>query len=238
MHLGAVAPELQVKQVIIPYAASVQGAFGLMSADVVHEYRTTQLISLPVKVEIVNNIFQKLIDKTRGQLQSEGFAEQHIRTHRSIDIRYRHQIHELTTPIEVQTRLSESDLANVCHTFKRLYEERYGKGSGPDEGEIEMVAFRVRGTGLIRRPALGVYELAGSDPAAGYIETRKIYLYTEKSKGMVNARGYHFEKLLPGNEIVGPAIIWSPITTVLVNLGHRARLDRYKNIWLTWSEPV
>jgi N-methylhydantoinase A len=39
MHLGTVAQELQMQQAIIPYAASVQGAYGLSVADVVHESR-------------------------------------------------------------------------------------------------------------------------------------------------------------------------------------------------------
>jgi N-methylhydantoinase A len=234
MHLGAVAQELQVKQVIIPYAASVQGAFGLVSADVTHEYQTTRPMLLPVKVEIVNDMFQQLIDKTRRRLQAEGFADQNMLIRRSIDMRYRYQIHEMTTPLDGQDSMSQSNLAEACHTFAGLYEERYGKESGQSESDIEMVAFRVRGTGLIRRPELGVYQLAGPDPKAGYVETRKIYLCTEEFKGTVEAKGYNFEKLLPGNEIDGPAIIWSPITTILINPGHKARLDSYKNIVLTW----
>jgi N-methylhydantoinase A/oxoprolinase/acetone carboxylase beta subunit len=75
---------------------------------------------------------------------------------------------------------------------------------------------------------------AGPDPTAGLVEARQIYIHGEQFKGMVTANGYDFEKLFPGNEIVGPAIIWSPITTVLVNPGQWAKLDRYKNIVLTW----
>src|SRR5437870_11514665 len=97
-----------------------------------------------------------------------------------------------------------------------------------------MVTFRVRGTAVLGRPHLREYASAGTEPTAGFVEARQVYIHTEQLKGMVTAQGYDFEKLFPGNEIVGPALIWSPITTILVNPEQRARLDRYKNIVLTW----
>jgi N-methylhydantoinase A len=234
MHLGAVAQELRMQQAVIPYAASVQGAYGLSVADVVHEYQVTQPMSWPGHAATVDEIFGTLRAKTKEQLQSEGFAEPDILVHQSIDVRYKHQIHELSVPVEVQAGIGESDLTRVGHTFTRLYEERYGKDSGHSEGGIEMVTFRVRGTGILRRPHLREYESAGPDPIAGFVEARQISIHTEQFKGIVTANGYDFEKLFPGNEIIGPAIIWSPITTVLVHPEQRARLDRYKNIVLTW----
>ena len=235
MHLGAVAQELQTQHVLIPYAASVQGAYGLSVADVVHEYQVTQPMAWPIPVGSVNHIFHTLRVKTRQQLRSEGFADQDILIQQSIDIRYKHQIHEITTPAQTHVPLGEDDLAKVCHTFARLYEERYGKDAGHSEEELEMVTFRLRGTGLLRRPQLREFELAGLDPQAGFVEARPLYLHTETFKGTVTANGYNFERLLPGNEISGPALIWSPITTVLVQPGQQAQLDRHKNIVLTWS---
>jgi N-methylhydantoinase A len=235
MHLGAVAQELQTQHVLIPYAASVQGAYGLSVADVVHEYQVTQPMAWPIPVATVNDIFHTLRVKTRQQLQSEGFTEQDVLIQQSIDVRYKHQIHEITTPVQTDVPLGEGDLVEVCHTFARLYEERYGKDAGHSEEELEMVTFRLRGTGLLRRPQLREFESAGPDPQAGFVEARPLYLHTETFKGMVTANGYSFERLLPGNEVAGPALIWSPITTVLVQPGQQAQLDRYKNIVLTWS---
>ena len=235
MHLGAVAQELQTQHVLIPYAASVQGAYGLSVADVVHEYQLTQPLAWPIQVATVNEIFHTLRVKTRHQLQSEGFAEQDILIQQSIDVRYKHQIHEITTPVQTQVQLGEDDLTEVCHTFARLYEQRYGQDAGHSQEGLEMGTFRLRGTGRLRRPQLREFEPAGPDPTAGFVETRPVYLHTQTFKGMLTANGYDFERLLPGNEITGPALIWSPITTVLVQPGQQGQLDRYKNIVLTWS---
>ena len=232
MHLAAVGQELEMQRVIIPYAASVQGAYGLVSADIVHEDQITSPMRLPVAVGKVNDIFQELIGKTTAQLKSEGFNEEDILIQRAIDMRYRRQVHLVTTPVEAQGTMTESDLERTCDTFERLYEERYGKESAYREAGIEMAIFRARGIGALRKPDLKGEELAGPDPGAAFVEARKIYC--DNVRAIKEARGYDLEKLLPGNEVEGPAIIWTPITTIVVNPGQKATLDRYKNVVLTW----
>ena len=232
MHLAAVGQELEMQRIIIPYAASVQGAYGLVSADIVHEDQTTSPMRLPVAVGKVNDIFQGLMDKTVAQLKSEGFDEKDIVIQRAIDMRYRRQVHLVTAPVEAQGTMTDSDLEQACDNFERLYEERYGKESAYREAGIEMAIFRVRGIGTLRKPELKGKELAGPDPGAGFVESREIYCDT--TRDLREARGYDLERLLPGNEVEGPAIIWTPITTIVVNPGQKAMLDRYKNVILTW----
>jgi N-methylhydantoinase A len=43
---------------------------------------------------------------------------------------------------------------------------------------------------------------------------------------------YGFEPLHPRNEIPGPAIIETPVTTIVVNPGDRAVMDEYRNVRL------
>ena len=232
MHLGAVGQELEMQKVIIPYTASVHGAYGLVSANVVHEGQVTSPMRVPVAVDKVNDIFQGLIDKTLAQLKSEGFTEKDIVIQRAIDMRYRRQVHLVTALVQAQGTMTQSDLDQTCDTFERLYEERYGKESAYREAGVEMVIFRVRGIGALRKPELKGEELAGPEPKAAFVESRKIYC--DNVRAIKEAKGYDLERLRPGNEVEGPAIIWTPITTIVVNPGHKATLDRYKNVVLTW----
>ena len=41
---------------------------------------------------------------------------------------------------------------------------------------------------------------------------------------------YDFTRLRPGNCIAGPAVIHSPITTIVVHAAQHARLDAFRNI--------
>ncbi|WP_281270779.1 hypothetical protein [Neopusillimonas maritima] len=41
---------------------------------------------------------------------------------------------------------------------------------------------------------------------------------------------YNFDKLTPGNRLSGPAVIHTPITTIVLQQGQKAMMDEYRNI--------
>ena len=47
MHAGRYAADLGIRQVVIPLTASVHGATGLISSDVVHEYGKSDHLQVP-----------------------------------------------------------------------------------------------------------------------------------------------------------------------------------------------
>jgi len=236
MHLGAVAQELGVKKVIIPYTASVQGAFGLVSADIVHEDQLDRPMWVPTDPDAVNAAFKGLIEKTKGQLEMEGFEDKDIAIHRAIDMRYRRQIHVVTVPVEAGESVKKGDLEHTYDIYEKMYEERYGKGSAFKEAGMEIVSFRVRAIGILGKPEVKAQERIDSNPEGAFVETRKAYFDT--AKGVRDAKGYDFEKLLPGNELEGPSIIWTPITTIVVNPGQKAVVDPYRNVVLKWQNEI
>ena len=66
---GMFGAELNVKRMVVPYTASVNCAFGLVSADVVHEYSTTTLLPVPSPPETINDIYKPMIARA---LNAEG----------------------------------------------------------------------------------------------------------------------------------------------------------------------
>jgi len=82
------------------------------------------------------------------------------------------------------------------------------------------------------RPHLREFSFQGSDPGAAYVETREVYF--SSLGAMQEADCYDFTRLRPGNLLEGPAIVWSPITTVVINPGHSAKCDEYRNLVITW----
>lgn len=229
MHMGAIGPELGVKKIVIPHSASVHGAFGLVSADVVYTDVISQTLRVPVEPAQLNDIFAALTKRVVERLTLAGFKRDEILTERSVNIRYRRQVHVINTPVEGLETLTETELVQLCARFEDIYAERYGKGAGYREAGMEMVAFLLRGVARLRKPQLKGQPLAGSDPKAAYVETRSAYFGE-----MREARCYDFERLRPGNEVAGPAIIWTPITTIVVHPGQIGICDGYKNIVITW----
>lgn len=228
MHVTSFARQLGVSRVVIPHSASVHGAFGLLTADVTHEEQLARPTRVPADPAQINSTFSQLAERVVEKLKSEGFTDRDIVLSRAVDLRFRRQVHVVTTPVAVTGDLSEQELANLTASFEKLYEERFGKGSGYKEAGIEMVNFRLRGIGLLRKPELKAEQMEGADPRAALVETREVYF--SEIMGVTKACCYDFDRLVPGNEVHGPAVVWSPITTVVVNPGQRAWCDPYKNL--------
>jgi N-methylhydantoinase A len=82
--------------------------------------------------------------------------------------------------------------------------------------------------GLLKKPDIKAERVSKSDGAAALKGRRDVYF--EENKEFVPTRVYDFNKMGPGTEFGGPAIIETPVTTVVVNPGDLAAMDEYRNI--------
>lgn len=234
MLAAAFGQELSVKRVVIPYTASVNCAFGLVSADIAHEYSTTITLPSTTSAEEINALFAPMEEKARAQLAAEGISEDRMQMEWSVDLRYSRQVHEVTTLVEANTPLDVKGAEKLVDDFEALYERKYGKGSAYREAGIEMTMFRLTARGLMQRPSLPTEDMGTSDSSGALIGTRPIYV--EAEAGLVEGNIFDFTKLTPGNEITGPAVIHTPITTIALPARMTAQMDRWRNIVVTFND--
>jgi N-methylhydantoinase A len=225
---GVFGQELSVRRIIVPYTAAVNCAFGLVSADIVHEYSVTTTRPVPTPADEINDLYAPLIERARTQLADEGFADDRISMEWSVDLRYGRQVHEVTTPVHAATPLDEAGFQGLIDDFEALYERKYGKGSAYRDAGMEMTMFRLAARGRMTRPEIIAETLGKSDPAGAHIGRRKIFV--DARGGMEDADIYDFEKLTPGNVVAGPAVIHTPITTIVVQDAQTGRMDEFRNI--------
>ena len=225
---GVFGAELKVKRIVIPYTASVNAAFGLVSADIVHEYSVTKTLPAPSPAGEINAIYAPMMSRARAQLASEGFAEGAIGLDWSIDLRYGRQVHEVTTPVHGGGPMDDAAVARLVADFEALYERKFGAGSAYRAAGMEMTMFRLTARGLVERPQIEAAALGGADPESARIGRRDIFV--EAAGGLAPAAIYDFDRLAPGNVIAGPAVIHTPITTIVVQGGQSGRMDEYRNI--------
>jgi N-methylhydantoinase A len=236
MHLPAVGQALGVEAVVVPHSASVQGAFGLVTSDVVHEALTTRPLRAPAEAAAVNRIFDALAGRIADQLVREGFGRDRVELARAIDMRYRRQVHIITVPVDLEPErdglapLTAVSLEEILERFETLYRRKYGPESTFREAGIELVTFRVRGTGAVPKPSLPWTEPGDPDARDAVQEVRRAYV-TDDDR-MAAVPGYDFGRLRPGHRIPGPAIIWTPITTVVVPRRQLALVDGHQNLVL------
>ncbi len=222
--------ELGVKRMVIPYTAAVNCAFGLVSADIVHEYSATKTLPLPVDVAEINKIYEPMVDRARTQLKEEGFADGRARLDWAIDLRYGRQVHQVTTPVHNGGPMDAAALDRLVGDFEALYEGKFGVGSAYRDAGVEMTMFRLTARGLISRPEMEKERLRKADASAAMTGRREIFVAARD--GFAPADIYDFEKLEPGNAVAGPAVIHTPITTIVVQDGQHGRMDAYRNIYI------
>lgn len=227
MLASVFARELNVARIVVPYTASVNCAFGLVASDVVHEYTVTQLLGLPAPASELNVHFEPIVNAAREALRVEGFADDQMRIDCAVAMRYGLQVHELVTPVAGGFPLCDADVEQQIIAFEHLYEQRYGKGSAYREAGVELTQFRVTGRGLMQRPELVSAALGAADPSPAQIGTREILV--ESSNAFSVAPIYDFAKLKPGNVIAGPAVIHTPVTTIVLQEAQSGRIDAYMN---------
>ena len=228
MLAGVFGSDLHVKQIVVPYTASVNCAFGLVSADIAHEYATTRTLPVGTSPDEINAIYEPMIARAVKTLAEEGFGENQIRIDRAIDLRYLRQVHEVTTPLRAGGSLTPDVLEQLASDFEALYERKYGKGSAYREAGIEMTLFRLKARGVGERAKLEPASLVGPDASAARIGRRAIFV--EAAGGFRDADIYDFNRLAPGNAVSGPAVIHTPITTIVLQSNQVGHVDAYRNV--------
>ncbi len=229
VHASRYAAELGVRQVIIPLTASVHGATGLISSDVVYEYGKSDHVVLPVDLQRVNDNYAELLQRGLKELSSAGFSPSDVQVMRSVDMRFRYQIHELNVPFAPGSEaISDADMAGLATHFDDMYENAFGHGSGYREAGKEILTFRLTVVGVLKKPDIKAEAITKSDGAASLKGERDVYF--QENRKFVPTRVYDFNKMQPGTEFAGPAVIETPVTTVIVNPCDRAVMDGYRNI--------
>jgi N-methylhydantoinase A len=232
----------EAKAIVVPFSASVHSAFGIMSTDVVHAYEKAKPIPAPAPLDMVESVFAELEEKATADLKREGFQDNEIELKRHVEMRYMRQVYEVRTPVP-PGELTEEIMKQVYDEFEILYERLYGKGSAFREAGMMIVNFGIYGYGLINKPSLIKSEIGSRDPSKAHIGTRKAY-FRDKSasvmgdweKWFVDADVFDFSKLASGNVVPGPAIIETPITTIVISSDSQGAVDEYKNVVITKKE--
>ncbi|MFA7279454.1 MAG: hydantoinase/oxoprolinase family protein [Sterolibacterium sp.] len=233
MVCGMFGAELNVKKIVVPYTASVNCAFGLVSADIVHEYSSTTTLPVPSAATAINSIFEPMVAKALKDLENEGFTGEHVQLDWAVDFRYSRQVHQVTTQVRSRTPLDEKGAQDLTNDFEALYERKFGKGSAYREAGIEMTQFRLTARGLMERPQIAPLPAGGTDPRNAHMGRRPIFV--ESLGRMEEADIYDFERLAPSNVVVGPAVIHTPITTIVLQAGHRGTVDMFRNVTIEFN---
>ncbi|HEV3112849.1 MAG TPA: hydantoinase/oxoprolinase family protein [Candidatus Binataceae bacterium] len=232
-HAGAYARELGVKQVVVPLGncAAVWSALGTYLGGVVHVYDRNEFMREPFEARLLNGIFNEMEEHGRNQLAAEGFTRTNMDFERFISLKYGAQISSLEIPYP-PAGMGQHEMDSLVSAFEASYARRYGEGAGFREAGVEVMKLRLRAVG--RLPEVNPVKLPrittnGHGPAT-VISKRRVYWW--EAEGFLETPVLNGERLGPGAEVKGPAIIELPHTTMPVRPGQTSHVDDYGNIVL------
>ena len=135
------------------------------------------------------------------------------RTGRSVDMRYGEQVFEIAVPLDDVDWSIPDPLPQIVDRFHRRHEALYTYAMPEQESVLVNARVTVAGilSALPQEPALP----AGMQMAPR--TERRIYL-----DDWVSVPVYDFDALASAQTIMGPAIVESALTTVLLRAGERA----------------
>jgi N-methylhydantoinase A len=230
-HAGVFAAELGVKKVIVPQrkAASTWCAFGAAAADVLHIFEHSEILATPVAAGRLNANLGAIEKRARAMMAGEGIVSARQRFEFSLDVRHKGQINEVEVLIPWK-RLPADYEPRLRKLFVERYEKLYGRGSALAGAQLEIVVCRLRARALTPRPKLSKAKRSSKTiPHSAVLKPRSIWW-----SGLKKTSVYDGEKLVPGNNLHGPAIVVTADTTVVVHPGTILRVDALDNFEITF----
>ena len=225
LQASKVARQLQVEKVIIPAAAAVLSAHGMLSTDLKYDYsRSLPTSLLGMDLDAVKALVEGMESEGRQKLQDQGVLESCIEITVSADMRYLDQIYEVNVPVPDLTQDLELLLYQWAGNFHARYQELYSYSQS--EQEIRLVTLRVSLVGRLPKLDPPPVDRVNTDTVKAK-GRRKVYL-----SGWTDATVYEITELPPGSLVNGPAVLESDFTTVLVEAGDKATIDSYGGIEL------
>jgi N-methylhydantoinase A len=229
MHAAALAAELGIRKVVVPRAADVFSAWGMLMSDLRRDYFVTRLTSLvPENAGALGALLAEITGSALAQFAREGIEPEQVRFLRYGKLRYENQEHGVEVLLP-EAEMDEAAIGEIADSFHRSYEREYTYRL---DAPVEFV-----GAHVVAVAEVGKLEPAKL-PAAGRrlgdaLKTRRRVDYA--TEGVHEADVYVGELLEPGMRFEGPAIVETRSSTVVVHPADELAVDEYGNLLIAIS---
>jgi N-methylhydantoinase A len=217
VHAAALAQQLGIPKVIVPFASGVFSAYGILVSDVQLDYSRTHLVNVTnggkEAEKVVKETSDNFLDEAKSELAEQDIDFEKATLLPSLDLRYVGQSYEINVGF--------TTVADTLTKFHERHNQLYGYAMPPED--VELVTIRLRALASRKKPKHPKVSVEG---AGEPIEQRTV-LFEE---GHVNVPVYRRVDLPAYFEHEGAAIIEGSDSTTVVPSGMRFSLDKYGNI--------
>jgi N-methylhydantoinase A len=224
LHAVELAAELGMAKVVIPRAADVFSAWGMLMSDLRRDYFVTRLATLAAEsAGSVQGWVREVEQLAVEQFAQEGIADERVGLVRFGRLRYENQEHSVEVQLpdgEIDERAVEAIGERFHETYEREYTYRL-------DAPVEFVGVHVVASAEVGKLTPAPLPVTGADVGSARKGTREVDYELE---GVHRADIYDGTALEPGMSFSGPAIVETPGATVVVRPGDAVRMDDYGNL--------
>ena len=218
-----IAQRIGITKVYSSPLSAVFSAFGLSTMDVVHRYESAETLTLKsatsgylARLNDFNAVVLRLKDTATRDMRGEGFDSDKIALALELEIVGPEGSRLLQSPKLLLE--SADDVKGVCDAYINQFTLARGE-------DIVVQLFRLNASAPVSHYQFPSQSYAGQNPEKAYKGGRKVYW----EDGFTEANVYEHKLLQSGNVVMGPAVIESEDTTVLVPPGQKYTVDKFLN---------
>ena len=229
LHASAIAREIGIRKVLIPFAPGYFSAYGMLFGDLRYDYVRSVFRKLDeLSFDEIEDIYAAMEEEGRAAIGQSAVTPEAIVIERAADMRYVGQEHAVTVELPSDF-FKRQDRAAIKERFDAVHAVRYGTSAPKEPADI--VSLRATVSGLMRKPPRNtVEEGSASPPARALRGTKKVYF---RGSGYVNTPVFRRSSLQRGNRMEGPALVEEHASTTVIQPGDVATVDQYGNLQLS-----
>ncbi len=255
VHAAFIADILGLPNVIVPSVASTYSAFGMFAMDVGRNYARSYITRfVDLDADRVQELYGEMEQEAVAGFEEMGYRAEDVSFHRTADLRYIGQFHEVEVEMPMDPGQDLSDTAErtfrasvfrdaggmrmldaVEEAIDNFHAKHYDlyTFNMPWQG-VELLTFRLRAT--VPKAPFELHRIprGGPDPSAALKSHRDCWF----GGGRVSTPVFDGGRLQAGNRIAGPAIIEEPTTTVVIPGSFVATVDAQRSYHLTRNGAV
>jgi N-methylhydantoinase A len=228
VHACALASDVGIGTIVVPPNPGVCSAFGLLATDFRYTHTQTSPGNLAdTEAGEITRQFTSLEERGRQRLSTAGVEIGAAQPVRSMDLRYVGQQYDLNIPLPAGP-LDLDRLREVGELFRARHEQVYGHAA--EDEPVEIVNLRVTTVGRIPKPQPRSIASRDGVPLAAAAVRPVLF---DVAAGPVPCPIYRRVDLLAGDMLAGPCIVEQLDSTVVIEPGWQACVDRYGTMIIT-----
>ncbi len=230
LHASAIAREIGIRKVLIPYAPGYFSAYGMLFSDLRYDYVRSVFRRLEgLSFDEIEAIYKEMEDEGRAAISASQIRPEEIVFERAADMRYVGQEHAVTVDLP-QVHFDRKDRAGIKTHFDEVHKVRYGTSAPKEPADI--VSLRVTVMGRMAKPPRNEVASGGDVPEAAALRAHKP-VYFRSAGEYVSTPVYKRELLKSRNVIQGPALVEEHASTTVVQPGDTVVVDAFGNLQIS-----